>query len=267
MIVMRQRFGIIITIVLALGVLIVINSVAYVSEEDKQDSELVPNRSTYNAGATGTRALYDLLSEPGAKVMRWREAPEKLLGDSGRQMQTFVIIGKTPISIADDEAKSLLLWVGRGGRLVIIDRRPEPYLLPPSGDWTITTEFLDYPGFDVDPANPEQMTAGVKPLRPVQPTLLTRDVESVMPSKFFSAIKFSASSKDATGKSNKGHNLPPTGGSNEEPPSADPETNTTTNAANAAKPASPAPVVHLTSSNSVLLLDYPHGQGRIVVLS
>ena len=267
MIVMRQRFGIIITIVLALGVLIAINSVAYVSEEDKQDSELVPNRSTYNAGATGTRALYDLLSESGAKVMRWREAPEKLLGDSGRQMQTFVIIGKTPISIADDEAKSLLLWVGRGGRLVIIDRRPEPYLLPPSGDWTITTEFLDYPGFDVDPANPEQMTAGVKPLRPVQPTLLTRDVESVMPSKFFSAIKFSASSKDATGKSNKGHNLPPTGGSNEEPPSADPETNTTTNAANAAKPASPAPVVHLTSSNSVLLLDYPHGQGRIVVLS
>lgn len=264
MIVMRQRFGIIITIVLALGVLIAINSVAYVSEEDKQDSELVPNRSTYNAGATGTRALYDLLSESGAKVMRWREAPEKLLGDSGRQMQTFVIIGNTPISVAEDEAKSLLLWVNRGGRLVIIDRRPEPYLLPPSGDWTITTEFLDYPGFDVDPANPEQMTAGVKPLRPVQPTILTRDVESVMPSKFFSAIKFFASSKDATGKSNQAHNLPTTKGSNEEPPSADSETNSTTNAA---KPASPAPVVHLTSSNSVLLLDYPHGQGRIVVLS
>jgi hypothetical protein len=264
---MRQHLGIIITIVLALGVLIAINSISYVSEEEKQDSELVPNRSSYNAGATGTRALYDLLSESGSKVMRWREAPARLLSDSGRQVQTFVIIGNTPISVAEDEAMSLLLWVERGGRLVIIDRRPETYLLPASGDWTITTEFLQYPGFDVDPANPEQMTEGVKPLRPAQPTLLTRDVESVMASKFFSDIKFSASSKDATGKSNRGHNLPTPEGSNEEPPPVHPETNSKTNATSAAKPAPPAPVVHLTSSNSVLLLDYAHGQGRIVVLS
>src|SRR5882762_9492733 len=200
---MRQRLGIIVTIVLALGVLIAINSIAYVGEEEKHDSELAPNRSSYNAGATGTRALYDLLNESGSKVMRWREAPEKLLGESGRQVQTFVIIGNTPISVAEDEAMSLLLWVQRGGRLVIIDRRPETFLLPASGDWAVTTQLLDYPGFDVDPANPEQMTAGVKPLRPVQPTLLTRNVESVMTSKFFAAIKFSASSKDATGKSNQ----------------------------------------------------------------
>src|SRR5256885_13210006 len=30
---------------------------------------------------------------------------------------------------------------------------------------------------------------------------------------------------------------------------------------------SPAPVVHLATSSGALLLDYPHGQGRIVVLS
>jgi hypothetical protein len=262
---MRQRLGIIITIVLAVGVLIAINSIAYVSEEEKQDSELAPNRSTYNAGATGTRALYDLLSESGYKVMRWRETPEKILGDSGQQVQTFVIIGNTPVSVSEDEAKSLLLWVERGGRLVVIDRRPENYLLPPSGDWTISTEFLNYPGFGVDPANPQQMTEGVKPLRPVQPTVLTRDVELVMPSKFFSGIKFSASSKDATGKTNQAHNAPAAEGG--EPPSANPGTNSSSTTGNAAKPASPAPVVHLTSSSSVLLLDYPHGQGRIVVLS
>lgn len=262
---MRQRLGIIITIVLALGLLLAINSVAYVSEEEKQDSELAPNRSTYNAGATGTRALYDLLSESGYKVMRWREAPEKLLGDSGQQVQTFVIIGNTLVSVEEDEAESLLLWVERGGRLVIIDRRPENYLLPPSGDWTINTEFLNYPGFGVDPANPEQMTEGVKPLRPIQPTVLTRDVESVMPSKFFAEIKFSASSKDATGKTNQAQNTPTEEGG--EPPPAAPGTNSSSSARDAAKPASPAPVVHLTSSNRVLLLDYPHGQGRIVVLS
>ena len=73
---MRQRLGVILTILLALGVLIAINSVAYVSEDEQQDSELSPDRSTYNAGATGTRALFDLLSETGYKVIRWREAPD-----------------------------------------------------------------------------------------------------------------------------------------------------------------------------------------------
>lgn len=264
---MRQRIGIIITIVLALGFLIAINSIAYVREEQKQDSEIAPNRSTYNAGATGTRALYDLLSESGYKVVRWREAPGKLLGYSGQQIQTFVIIGNTRVPVEEDEAKSLLLWVERGGRLVIIDRRPEIYLLPPSGAWAINTEFLNYPGFGVDAANQQQMTEGVNPLRPVQPTLLTRDVESVMPSKFFSEIKFSASSKDATVKANQAHHTPTTEGSNDEPPSPAEGTKPTTSVANAAEPASPAPVVHLTSSDAPLLLDYPHGRGRIVVLS
>ena len=195
---MRQRLGIIITIVAAIGVLIVINSAAYVSEEEQQDSELSPNRSTYNAGATGTRALYDLLSESGYRVMRWREAPERLLGTSGEQIQTFVIIGTPRVSIEEEEAKSLLGWVERGGRLVIIDRRPEDYLLPPSGEWKVTTELLNFPGFGVDPAHQEQMTEGVKPLYPVLPTILTRDVESVMPSKFFSSIKFFTSDEKTT---------------------------------------------------------------------
>src|SRR6266550_3113965 len=80
---MRQRFGIILMFVLAVVILIAINSVAYVQEEDKQDSELAPNRSSYNAGATGTRAFYDLLNESGYKVTRWREPQEKLLGSAG----------------------------------------------------------------------------------------------------------------------------------------------------------------------------------------
>src|SRR5882672_10432685 len=104
---MRERLGIIITIVVAIGFLIVINSAAYVSTEEQQDSELSPNRSTYNAGATGTRALYDFLSESGYNVMRWREAPDRLLGASGDRVQTFVIIGTPRVSIEEDEAKSL----------------------------------------------------------------------------------------------------------------------------------------------------------------
>lgn len=259
---MRQRLGIIITIVLVLGVLVAINSISYVSEEKKQDSELAPNRSTYHAGPTGTRALYELLSESGYKVMRWRETPEKLPGDSGRQVQTFVITGNTQIPVEEDEASSLLLWVERGGRLVIIDRGPETNLLPPSGEWTINTAFREYPGFGIDPGNPEKMTEGIKPLRPVQPTILTRDVESVMPSRFFADIKFSALSKVAIEENRRAQN--PSNGGGIGPPAPKPETNSSSNSD---KSSSPAPVVHLSSSNSVLLLDYSHGRGRIVVLS
>ena len=121
---MRQRLGIIITIVLAIGVLIVINSAAYVSKEEQLDSELNPNRSTYNAGGTGTRALYDFLSESGYQVMRWRDTPERLLGSAGQKVQTFVVIGRPKIAVDEAAAESLLLWVARGGRLVIIDRQP-----------------------------------------------------------------------------------------------------------------------------------------------
>jgi hypothetical protein len=265
---MRQRLGIIITIVVALAVLIAINSAAYVTEEEQPDSELSPNRSSYNARATGTRALYDFLSESGYKVMRWREAPERLLGTEGQRVKTFVIIGNTPVAVEEKEAESLLLWVERGGRLVIIDRRVENHLLPPSEEWTITTELLNYP-FGVDPAKPEQMTEGVKLLRPIQPTLLTHDVESVMPSKFFSAIKFSAASKDAKKKTGEEQASGSDEGGYDEPLPADESgANSPNNAGNSATPASPAPVVHLTSSNATaLLVDYPHGEGRIVVLS
>lgn len=265
---MRQRLGIIITIVVAIAVLIVINSVAYVSEDEKQDSELNPNRSTYNAGATGTRALYDFLSESGYKVMRWREAPEQLLGQSGTKVQTFVVIGTPRLPIDEEEAKLLLQWVRRGGRLVIIDRRPADHLLPPSEEWKITTELLNFPGFGVDPAHSEQMTEGVQPVYPALPTLLTQDVESVMPSKFYSSIKFFTSREAANPKSDQSNSrsettpddddvdepLPPAGAGAiaiaETPPSG-----------------SPAPVVHLMAAKTVILLDYLHGNGRIVLLS
>ena len=94
---MRQRLGIIISIILAIGMLIVINSVAYVSEDEKADSEVSPNRSTYNAGATGTRALFDFLNESGYSAMRWREPPDRLLGISGQKIKTFVFIGSPKI--------------------------------------------------------------------------------------------------------------------------------------------------------------------------
>ncbi len=265
---MRQRFGIIITVVLAIGVLVAINSLAFVQEEKRQDSELWPNRSTYNSGSTGTRALYDFLSESGYKVMRWREPPEKLLADSS-PVQTFVIIGRPLVAVEYHEAKSLLRWVARGGRLVIIDRRPEEFLLPAAGNWNVTTEFLKYPVLGDDPANTELMTKDVKPLGPVQPTTLTRNIATVQPSRFFSAIKIFTPEKEAAKKKpadeeaaletilDEDENEPPP------PAPVGPAATDATSVTNV----SPAPVVHLTTPGAPLLIDYRHGSGRIVLLS
>ena len=271
---MRNRLGIIITIVLAIGILVAINSLAYVSEQNQPDTEVNPNRSTYHSGATGTRALYDFLNESGYPVMRWRETPDRLLGASGEGVQTFVIIGSPKISVDEEEAKSLLLWVARGGRLVIIDRRPDDSLLPSAGDWKITTEFLEFPGFDADPANSAKMTEDVEPLHPVLPTKLTSDVESVMPSRYFSAIKFFAVSKPKSGATQatpRPTSTPPPADTSDDlddflsPEESREEEHKTLTDANAV---SPAPVVHLQgSSNSAVLLDYTHGKGRIVLLS
>jgi hypothetical protein len=246
--------------VFAVVVLIAINSFAYVQEEEKVDSEMAPNRSSYNAGATGTRAFFDLLNESGYKVTRWREPSTKLLGSGGEQVRTFVIVGRPALAIDEDEAKTLLLWVAQGGRLVLIDRRPNEGLLPRSGDWEVTTEFIGYPSFDVDPADQKQMTQDVQAARPTQPTPLTRGIESVMPSRFYSEIKFSRVAKDGNkGAANANASK---GGYDEEPPSHSPGAK---NETGELMPA--APVVHLSVGEKNVLLDYPHGQGRIVILS
>ncbi len=268
---MRQRFGIIITIVLAIGVLVAINSFAYVAEQKEEDSEFYPNRSTYSAGATGTRALHDFLNESGYKVMRWREPLERLLGSSGQTVQTFVIIGRPRVPVDEEDAQSLMLWVERGGRLVIIDRRPDNSLLPTSGDWKVTTEYVDFPTA-IDPASSEQMTQDVKPIAPVQPTLLTRDVESVQPSRFVSAIKFFPVSKETKKGAANANSAANESADEEDDDFSDSDTEPSpiesrSVSGDDSPNVSPAPVVHLATSSGPLLIDYPHGKGRISLLS
>src|SRR5215471_8133869 len=94
---MRQRLTIILTIVVIVGLLVILNLVTYVKEQTVSDSEFTANRSTYHSGPTGTRAFYDFLSETGHKVIRWREATEKLSGTDGSKVTTFVVIGGTQL--------------------------------------------------------------------------------------------------------------------------------------------------------------------------
>ena len=245
---MRQRLTIVLTIVVILGLLVILNTITYVKEQKVNDSEFTANRSTYNAGPTGTRAFYDFLSESGHKVMRWREATEKLLGSSGPKVKTFVVIGRTQLPFTSEETTVLLRWVGEGGHFVLVDRDPETNLMPRSGNWMIASRQLDFPQFDLNANDQKQMTARVTALKPVQPTLLTQRIEEVMPSRFAARMKVVAMNS-----SSAGHN------EENKPPAVEiVEGETENNLA--------APVVHISDRDGALLVDYAYGAGRITVL-
>src|SRR5262249_48876044 len=185
---MRQRLVIIISLIIVVVVLVLINAASYVKVEETADSESAPDRSTFNAGATGTRALYDFLHESGYQVARWRESTAALLSFQGPKPATMVVVGGTQVPFKKTETKELLHWVETGGRLVIVDRNPDPNLLPASGGWTLQAHATSFPWSDLDPNNFEQMTREVKPVAPSQPTLLARGVDQIMPSRFAGAI-------------------------------------------------------------------------------
>jgi hypothetical protein len=277
---MRQRLAIIITITVVLVLLIALNTASYVSEKRAPDTESSPDRSTYNGGATGTLALYDLLAEQGRQVMRWREKPHALLNDDNDDgPATFVVIGKTRIPFETDEAESLLKWVERGGRLVLIDRRPDVRLLPLSDKWSISVEEKELPRNDVHPDDTDEMTAGVARVRASQPSVLTSSVDDVQPSHFAGTINISVTD-NSTPAAAEGNQTPPAPVAEDEedyggdeppppPPKPLPKTSGTSSETLYGDPTltSPAPVSHLEDHRGALLVDYPHGAGRIIILS
>jgi hypothetical protein len=275
---MRQRLVIIVTLIVVVGVLVALNAASYVKVEPTADSEASPDRSTLNSGATGTRALYDFLHESGYQVARWRESTSSLLSFNGPKPETIVVIGQTVVPFSKAESKELLRWVENGGRLVIIDRSPDLSLLPPSGSWTIGAHMTSFPWSDLDPANFEQMTTGIKPVPPSQPTLLARDVESILPSRFAGAITVAPIAKKTNQKSNADgqHDKNKSESDDTEESSDDSEvTDEPTPETRGYGPlqpgtetkVSPAPVVNFTQERGPLLVEYPHGSGRIVLLS
>lgn len=244
---MRQRFTIILTFVVIIGALVLLNMLTYVKDEPPHDREIAPNRSTYHAGPTGIRAFHDYLSESGYKVIRWRETTEKLPGDSGSLISTFVVVGDTQVPFTEDEAKSLHKWIASGKRFVLINRDSESFLLPTTEGWTIALTRLGHPDLESDPADVKKMTENVTAFHPVQPTALTRSVESVMPSRFASRITVTSPAEN----SSETYETP------EVPEDKIDEY--------VATPA--APITHIADQNGALLVDYSYGLGRVVVLS
>src|ERR1043166_2892390 len=193
---MRQRISIILTFVVIVGLLVILNSLMYVREEKVADNEVTPNRSTYHSGPTGTRALYDLLNESGYKVMRWRESPERLFSESGKPVNTFVVIGQLRVGFNFNEVEALRDWIARGGRLVLVDRGFDGEYVPKSEGWRVVSRQWNYPSINDDPVDTKQMTKDVTALHPLQPTLLTSGIETVMPSRFAARLSVLPPLKD-----------------------------------------------------------------------
>ena len=262
---MRQRLTIILTFLVIIGALVILNTITYVKEEKLQDSEILPNRSTYHSGPTGTRALHDFLSESGYKVMRWREAPEKLLGEAGESVATFVVVGSTRLPFSEEQYQALRQWVARGGCFVLIDRDP---VQKGVSDWSITARSTDFPEFETDPADATQMTENVTPVAPVQPTRLTHNISSVLPSRFASRIMINpAVRKEEEAKEEGAEESEVFGGFDDEsPPSSTPPPRVATESDEDER-VSYAPVVHIADKNGALLVDFLYGHGRVILLS
>jgi hypothetical protein len=257
---MRQRVTLIIALIAVVIILVALNAASYVRVEQEADSELTPDRSTFNSGATGTQAFYDFLHESGRQVVRWRESTSALLAFSGPKPATFVVIGPLREPYSNGEAHELLRWVESGGRLVIIDREPDQRWFARK-DWKITSHPLTYPWHDLDPNNFEHMTYGMSPLKPSQPTLLARNIQSVMPSRFLAMLELVHLDPQAE----SGATLATEGG--KESFAYGPSESPTPQKTQVKSEEVSAPVVHFQHERGALLIDYPYGAGRVVVLS
>jgi len=289
----KGRLAIFLTVVVVLVVLVALNAASYVRVERPGDWEFAPDRSTMNAGATGTRALFEYLQQSGHAVTRWGQPPAALLAGGRERPSTFVVVGRTRHEFEKEEAEQLLQWVRRGGRLVVIDREPDARLLPASGRWRVASQIFEYPGPGVGAADVEAMTGGAPLVEPSQPTALTRDVAQVTRSRFAGRLRVSKERPRAVfsgggiGPARRPQPTPPpaTAPANEEaeedvweeedeaspsPPQPAPTAAPVPAFTVDAEETSPAPVEHLPDGRAgagALLVDYAYGGGRVVVLS
>lgn len=260
---MRNRFAIFLSIGLLLLILVALNAASYVRVEREPDSEATPNRSTTHAGATGSRALYEFMQQSGHSVARWTRPASELLNESPARPATFIVIGPTRVAFKMDEARSVLNWVRQGGRLVVIDRTPNPLLVPGSQGWRVASNVFESPFRRTNTEGPEELIEGVRTVAPSQPTLLTRDVAAIQPSRYAGRLRAYKSSEAETDETGRAETIFGDWNAEDATPAWD----------DADENRYVAPVEHVADARGkeqgggALLLDYAYGRGRIVLLS
>lgn len=296
---MKEKLLIFAALIGVIIIMILLNAATYVQKAKEPDKEFTPNRSTFNPGSTGTMAFFTLLAESGRKVSRWQLPADALTAASSESPSTFVIVGPQRREYTDDEKTALLSWVSGGGRLVIIDRTPEPSLVATTAEWEVSVPpHVELDLMSVDPANQSQMTQKTDAVKPAIPTVYTAGVNAVQPSRFASSVRISRCAdvdlEMYYPPAEVSESPPPpaveTDYEQESAPSptphdfyqaADPDrTNESNRAVIEEETVVPppakvepetawfkAPVAHLTAGDRNLLVDMPYGEGRIVILA
>jgi len=280
---MKQKLLLFVVFGLVLFVLIGLNAATYVQKEKTADNEFSPNRSTFNAGSTGSQAFFALLSETGRNVTRW-QVPVAELPAAGRNKPDVFVLMTPRRELTDLEESDILKWVADGGRLVLIDRDPSEKLLI-SDPWSLTVEKANDPGIlALDPADVKQMTESVGAAKAAQPTAFAASLNAVQPSRLASSIGFVRKSYEiitAVGdyEDNATHDLyqaepppppkPASANSNTLTRPADPHLRPQgpPGIASAPVPAVGGPVVHVASAEKNIVVDVPYGAGQIVLVS
>ncbi|MBP9110422.1 MAG: DUF4350 domain-containing protein [Pyrinomonadaceae bacterium] len=238
---MKQKIFILGFLILLVAVLAGLNAASYTQKETVPDSEVSPNRSTFNPGATGTQAYFSLLSETGRKATRWQQAPAALLTASANaRPAVFVITGNIKRAFSEPDTVQLLRWVSEGGRLVVIDREPPDGLAVTTSSWKVEFENeTRFDVFDVDPSDQTRMTADTPATKPVQPGIFSSSVNAVQPSRLASTVKIE---RIAPGKDER---IPST----------------------IESPTDIAPLVHFATADKNLVVEAPFGSGKIVFVT
>jgi hypothetical protein len=259
---MRRHLGLITTFSLALLILIALGIAGNVELYRDNETELTPNRSSFNAGPTGTRALYQLLEESDQRVSRWRESFRTLKDKAPNGI--FVLVG--PYANRRDmeqaDADALREWILEGGQALIISREPYEQL----GSLALRSNL------------PQTLPDWNKPIEQAinpksdgfigQPTRITRDLRGLALSEYASRLLL-------PGQEVKKNDEKPAA---EATPTASPTPTATPEEAEESETAIelleqsgtmvlPAPVVHLGDEEGAVLADYDYGKGRLVVLT
>ncbi|HMV47141.1 MAG TPA: DUF4350 domain-containing protein [Blastocatellia bacterium] len=251
---MRRYFGITISIVLALVVLIALSAAGNLEFDRPRESELEPIRSSYNSGPTGTRALYQLLEEFGTNVERWRDSFALLKTNAGEA--TLIVVGpfQRESWLSEGEAEALQKWIAEGGNVLIVSRFPQAEF----GDSMLQAKIIAK-----DPnwyGSPESLVDPQADKLIAQPTDLTKNLRALSISTLAARLKFEPPELDGNEDPNATPTPSPT-------PTATPEEAANPDEETEQEPFLYAPVVHLGDNDGAVLADFQYGKGRLIFLT
>src|SRR5262245_27209438 len=264
---MRRYFGITITVITVIVVLIAMSAAGSIEFDRPMENEFAPNRSSYNSGPTGTRALYQLLEESGMPVARWRDNYFSLTAEAKDAMLIIVGPFQSGSKLAEEEAAALQGWVSGGGRALVISRYP----IEQFGDQAPHSEApKKIPDWQ---SPPEQFIYEKSDKLITQPTELTRNVRGLALSDFATRMNFrsqgvaeSPEKADSSEKAEVEEMADPDASKDPAQPAADPGAISDKDEEYSTATLN-APVIHLGDKDGAALADFKYGKGRVIFLS